>query len=252
MSAPKGTKFILREASAYGTNYTTVSTGPMILAYGGGTLRISGYVRNIRGSFAIKPRYRRFAVRAENPEDEAWTEGTAVTANGQFSEDFSLASLGAYFWIQPAIGGAITTGNGGDGLVGWQAWIKGNGMLIAKQTVVLNPDINTSQTAYIPLGVPFPALGLGGVMAAVAARGISGSPTINFVGRTFEGDVSLPSTWGANLLGTDKTLSTTNEDYNTGDLTYAPTDTGWAQIGLKVPMVNAYGTLDILIAAKYS
>jgi hypothetical protein len=252
MSAPKGTKAILQQLTAYGTNYTTASTGPMILAYGGGTLRISGFVKNIRNSFAIKPRLRRFAVRAEDPANEAWTDGAEVSANGQFSEDFSLASLGAYMWIQPAIAVAVTTGNGGDGLVGWQAWVKGNGMLIAKQTVILSPNINTSQTAYIPLGVPFPALGLGGVMAAVTARGCSGSPQINFVGRTFEGDVSLPTSWGADLLGSNKTFSSTNDDYNTNDMTYAPTDTGWAQIGLKVPAVDAYGTLDILIAAKYS
>lgn len=249
---PKGTSFEVVQLSADGTTYTTKRTGKAILAYGADTLRISGYLRNVRDNFAIKPRYRKCPVRPESPEVAAWNDGTAVVSQTEFSEDLSLASLGSFMWIQPAIAGAVTSGAGGDGLVGWQSFTKGNGALVARQTVLLSPTINATKTGYVPLGNSFPALGLQGVMVAVAARGCSASPQINFSTRTFEGDRSMPSAWGANLLGTNKTLSSTNEDYNTGDLVYAPTDVGFAQIGLVLPAVDAYGTLDIIVAARYS
>ena len=76
---------------------------------------------------------------------------------------------------------------------------------------------------------------------------------MNFVARTFKGDPGVPGAWdtASPLLGTDKTFSTTTEDYNTGNLAYAPADVAYAQIGVKVPAVDAFGTFDVIVAAKY-
>lgn len=123
---------------------------------------------------------------------------------------------------------------------------------MAKQTLQQEPDINSTKTALIPLGAPFPAFGLTGIMIGVAARGVAGSPTMNFVARTFTGDPSLPSTWGSNLLGADKTFASTNEDYNTGHLSFTPGDVALAQIGVKLPSAaDGIGTYDIVVAARY-
>jgi hypothetical protein len=150
----------------------------------------------------------------------------------------------------------VASGTGGEGFGYFQAWTDSEARIVARQTIQQEPDINSSKTAYIPLGAPFPAFGLSGVMIAISARGYSGSPTMNFVTRTFTGDPSLPLAWntGTPLLGTDKTFSNSDgfEDYNTGNLAFAPADVAFAQIGVKSPAAaDGIGTFDIIVAAKY-
>src|SRR5262245_36365006 len=98
--APQGSKPVQGQCEARGTTYLTALEGPLLLAYGSTECRVTGYLRAIAGNFAVKPRYRKYAVRATNP-GTAWTEGTAVTTETAYSEDFSLASLGAYMFVQP-------------------------------------------------------------------------------------------------------------------------------------------------------
>lgn len=250
MATPRGTKPVKGQVQARGTAALTVQDGPVLVGYGATTLMISGYAPSLRGNLALTPRYRRCAVRVDNPEDAAWQDGTAVSTTTPFSQAFNLSGLGSFLYVQPAIGGSSSTSNG-EGFVVWQAWTDSTAQIVARQTVQLLPDINTSQTAIIPLGKPFPALGLSGVMVAVEARECVGSPQINFAGRTFIGDPTQPGTWGASLLGSEKVLSSLNEDYNTGNMAWAPTGAAWAQLALKVPAGNFYGTLDITVASKY-
>ncbi len=125
--------------------------------------------------------------------------------------------------------------------------------IVGRQTLILQPNLNTSQNGIIPLGKPFPAFGLSGIMIAVAARGVAGSPTMNFLSRTAIADPSRPGAWdtGSPLLGGTKTFSSVTEDYNTGNLIFAPTDVAYAQLAAKIPAVDATGTFEIIIAAKY-
>lgn len=175
-----------------------------------------------------------------------------MTTETPFAQDFSLASLGAFMWIQPALGCAATSGTGAEAFGSFQTWLDSTGAIVAKQTIELSPDVNATKTAFRVLGKPFPALGLTGVMIAVAARGVSGSPTMNFVTRTFTGDPSTPSAWGTPLLGTDKTYASLNEDYNTGNLAVTPGTVSLVQLGLKLPATtDGYGRFDIMVAAKY-
>jgi hypothetical protein len=253
MSAPKGTRPRQGQLTARSSTYLTALEGPEILAYGASELRFTGLLRNIRDSFSIKPRYRRIAVVADNPENAAWNDGTAISTEVNFCQDMDLSSLGSYMFVQVALGAAATSGSGGEGLAMFQAWVDTTAEIVVRQTVTLQPVLNTSQVGIIPLGKPFPAFGLTGVMIAVAARGVTGSPTMNFLTRTFSGDPTRPGAWdtGSPLLGSNKTFSTTNEDYNSGNLAFAPTDVAYAQLAAKIPDVNATGTFDIIIAAKY-
>jgi hypothetical protein len=220
------------------------------LAYGATALTFAGYAPQLRGNMALTPRYRKFSVRPDSPEDAAWTDGTAVTTTTPYFQSFNISALGSFMFVQPALAAASSTSNG-EAFSVWQAFTDSVAQIVVRQAVQLQPDLNTSQTAYIPLGKPFPALGLSGVMLAIAARGCSGSPGVNVVARTYTGDPSNPSAWGSNLMAGDKTFSSTNEDYNTGNLVYAPTSVAWAELGLKVPAGSFYGSFDIVAAAKY-
>jgi hypothetical protein len=195
MSAPKGTKPVQGQCIARGSTYLTVLEGPVILAYGAAECRFSGFARNIRGNMAVKPRYRRIAVVPDSPENEAPVEGTAVTAEGTFCQDMDLSGLGSYMFIQVGLGGAVTSGSAGECLGMFQAWTDTPAEIVVRQTITVQPDLNSSQTAIIALGRPFPAFGLTGVMIGVAARGVAGSPTMNFLTRTFQADPSRPSAW---------------------------------------------------------
>ena len=52
-------------------------------------------------------------------------------------------------------------------------------------------------------------------------------------------------------MSSAKTFSSTNEDWNSGDLGFAPSNVGWAQIGLYLPEANANGELRVIVAIKY-
>lgn len=253
MALSYGTRPVRGQMVALNGTYATGLSGPVVLAYGASTVRISGFFRNRRGNFGGKPRYRKFAVRADDPENAAFTEGTAVVDDLPFAQDFSLAGLGAFLWLQPLHACAITSGAvAAEALGSLQAWTDSTARIVAQQRVQAEPSTNTGKSVHLALGRPFPALGVSGVMIAVAARGVFGSPTMNFVGRTFTGDPTLPSAWDTTgLLGTDKTFATTNEDYNTGNLAYAPIGVAMAQIGLRMPAVDAYGEFDVTVAVKY-
>ena len=252
MGAPVGSKRIEGQLSATSATYLTGFEGPVMLAYGASKLRCTGFLRDIVGGCAIKPRYRKIAVRPDAP-DGTITEGTAVTTEvtGGFSQDFSLTSLGAFMFVQPLLGKAATTG-AGECYAMMQSWTDTVARVVARQTFVVTPSTNTSQTQILPIGTPFPAFGLTGVMVAIAARGVSGSPAIDLVTRTYIGDPSIPSAWDTTgLIGTDKVFSSTSEDYNTGNLAWAPADVAFGQLGLWIPAVNANATFDVIVAAKY-
>jgi hypothetical protein len=251
MGAPQGSKPVQGQFDARGTTYLTAAQGPLLLAYGETECRVTGYLRGIAGNFAVKPRYRKFAVRASNP-GTAWTEGTAVTTEVNFSEDFSLASLGAYMFVQPGLGAAVTSGSAGEGFAMMQGWTDTVARIVARQTYDLNPDINSAQSAIIPIGVPFPAFQLSGVMVGIASRSLTASVAMDIVTRTCKGDPEDFSAWDTTgLIGTDHTFGTTAEDYNTGNLAFAPADVAFAQIGLYIPSVSANGSFDVIVAAKY-
>ena len=251
MCTPKSSPAVQGQIHARGSIYVTSLVGKPILAYGASEIRFTGYQKAKVNDHAIKPRYRKIAVREANP-DGTWNDGTAVTDELPFSEDLSLSGLGSFMFVQPGLANAITSANAGEALAYMQAFVDAPSAIVVTQRVVLGPWINTSQDAIIPLGNPFMALGLSGVMVAVAARGISGSPKLDIVTRTYEGDPSLPSAWDTTgLIGTDKTFSSVNEDYNTGSLTFAPADVATAQLGAWLPAVDGRGTLDFIIAAKW-
>jgi len=239
--------------TARGTAVLTGLLGQATLMYGASSMLISGVPSTLINNMAVTPRIRKIAVRVEVP-DGTWTDGTAVTtALTQFAQTFALPTSGAasqFMFVQPALGGSSSTSNG-EGHAFFQAWTNSTAQIVARQTVQIEPDINATQVDFIPLGKPFAALGATGVMAAISARGCVGSPAINFAMRTFTGDPTIASTWGASLLGVDKTFSSTTEDYNSGDMAISPGTVGWAQIGLKVPSGSYYGTLDIILAVKY-
>jgi len=116
MGMARSSKPVKGQMTARGHDYLTSLEGPVMLAYGANRLRITGFLSNLRGNFGAKPRYRKFALRPDAPQDAAFTEGDSITTESQFSQDFSLTDLGAFMWIQPLLGSAVTK---------WSCWGRG-------------------------------------------------------------------------------------------------------------------------------
>lgn len=252
MGEPKGSKLIMGQITARGTSPLTTLSGPVMLAYGATEARITGVLRQAIGGFQGLPRIRLFATRPQVPG--TWTPGTALSpdSDGSFSQDFSLASLGSNLFLQISMGGQVSSGAAGEAFTSFHVWTDSEARIVGRQRVELSNEVNATKTGYVVIGAPFPAFGLSGVMIAVIARGVTASQSVNFVTRTFKGDRTIPSSWGSDLLGSDKSFSAGNEDYNTGHLAWTPADVAYGQIGLKVAAADSSGCYDIIVAARYT
>jgi hypothetical protein len=148
MAAPTGTKPIQGQMSARGTTVLSCLEGPIMLAYGSSELRFTGVIRNVVGSFRATPRYRKFAVRPEAPEEASITNGTNITTSDtSFSQDLSLSGLGSYMFIQPIMGGSVapSSGDAGEALGYWQAWTDTEARIVARQTIEQQSDVNSTK-----------------------------------------------------------------------------------------------------------
>ncbi|MEQ1503974.1 MAG: hypothetical protein ABMB14_17160 [Myxococcota bacterium] len=245
----KGTKPTSGQMSPTTASFVTMLVGPMMLAYGSDTLRVTGTLRALAGNFGAKVRWRTFSARSEEPN--AWTDSATVrNAAGEFSEDISLAGIGSNLWVQAALAGGLVSGvTPAEAFASFQAWTKGNGVLIATETFEVEPDANTGQNSYYLLGNEFPALGLTGVMVAAVVTGVSGTLKWNIGSRLVQADPANPGAW-TDLLGVDAT-ATGNTTWNSGNLALAPGAFATVQCALKIPANNARGRLQVLLAAKY-
>lgn len=165
MATPRPSKRVQGQVEARGAAVLTVQEGPLLLGYGATSMVVSGFAPTLRNNMALTPRYRRIAVRPEAPEDAAWNDGSAVATTTPFTQAFSLAGLGAFMFVQPAMGGSSSTSNG-EGFSVWTAFTNSTAQIVVRQTVQLQPDLNAGGVAFIPLGRPFPSLDLSGVMVA--------------------------------------------------------------------------------------
>ncbi|MEQ1503850.1 MAG: hypothetical protein ABMB14_16535 [Myxococcota bacterium] len=249
MSASKGTKWIQGQMTPTNATYTTMLLGPVMLAYGSDTLRVTGMLRALAGSFGAKVRYRTFTARVEEPD--AWVDSATVrSAAGEFSEDFSLAAIGSKLWIQPALAGATTAGAAGaEAFAAFQGWTKSNGVALATQTFEIEPDVNATQNSYLTVGKRIPALGLTGLMFAAVVRGVGGTLKWNVASRLVQADPAYPGAW-VDLLGVDA-QATGNTSWNSGNLAITPGVNATIETALKIPANNARGTITLIVAGKY-
>jgi hypothetical protein len=128
-------------------------------------------------------------------------------------------------FLQPALGVAATDDGDAEGYCMMQAWTDSSTRIVVRQRYELMPTINGSQNAIVPLGVPFPALGLNGVMIGIASRSLTASVALGIVTRTSKADPEDMGTWDTTgLIGTDKSFGATAEDWNSGVNARCPGD----------------------------
>ena len=124
------------------------------------------------------------------------------------------------------------------------------GKLWTRQRVAIQPEVNSSQTMYIPLGAPRSAVGITGLMYATVLFGLSGKITYQPAYRTYEADPTVPDSWSD--LGSAQTNVTADEAVNFGSMSLTSTKM-WIQPGLKISSSDndCRGTFDVVVAGKW-
>jgi hypothetical protein len=227
-------------ASATG-DVTTLLTGWMP-GFGASSLRIMDEIQGLSGSYRQKVQWRTADVSTDYPN--AWNlSSTYRTANGVTVEDFSPTA--GKMWIQAGIASSVTTSSTvGEALASLRASTNSNGSIVAAGAVNINPDLNTSQSAYFPIGEVFPALGANNFLFAFIVSGVSGTLTFQPALRGMDTEEE-PSAW------TDQGSahnSTANERWSSGTITPTPVTKLLAQAGVKVTSTGARGMIHVLVA----
>lgn len=244
MGAPRDSRKKTKQVHADSSNYKTIEEGPWMLFYGGTTFRILDERRGLTGTYRHFVRYRTAEVTPDFPD--AWTDSANVrSANGINVEDFTPAA--AKMWIQAAVAASVS-GVIGEAQISLQAMTKSNGEIVASQTIQLQQDLNSTQTGIVPLGEPFPALGLAGCLAGVVLTGVGGTADYQLAIRYMD-RLDEPGAWTA--IGNAVTGVTGNDRRNTGDISITPSTNMWAQLGWQY--TAAYrGTAQIVAAIRRS
>jgi hypothetical protein len=240
---PRMTPKVTDQLEAENTSYTTKMVSKWMLAYGIGTTgyRILDEIRAIDGNYRQKVQFRCAAVTPDLPD--AWTLSANVHSNnGVVTEDFTPTA--SKMWIQAGISASVSSAVG-EALVSLQASGKSNAEVVATGGFQVEPDLNSTTTAYYPIGEPFPAVGLAGLMYGVVVTGVNGTLTFRPAYRAVD-RADDPGAWTD--LASDET-TTVNERYNSGDCTLTVTNM-MVQAGIKVTTA-ARGTFSVLVAARY-
>ncbi len=232
--------------------YTCGMKSEWLLLYPAGNVRswleLTATTVNFRGRF----RYRTAAVTTRRPD--AWTDaGTVQSGDGQWVEDFNIASATAgKLWIQFAVGVATPlSGQFGEAFARMQGYLDGHAALLVAATVQVEPDVNAGQNSVVPLGQPFRAFGLGGVMAGFIVNGLAGSVVYDMVIRYYDGDSLTPGAWIA--LPSASWTITADEVRNSGDQAVTPGTKTRAQLGLKIGAgTNPRATISVVAAGRYT
>ncbi|MEQ1564379.1 MAG: hypothetical protein ABMA64_01990 [Myxococcota bacterium] len=209
---------------------------------------MTAYLRALQGAFGGEFRYRTYAANPTQPGP--WQSGAAVlNAATEYGEDLSLASIGAKLWVQGALAVKSTTGVA-EAFACIQGYTRGNGKLVVSDKVQLEPDVNASNVSYYPLGSPFAAFGLNGLMFGAVLSGVGGTFTWNVAWREIKADADNPGAW-TDLLGASATAGG-NGEWNSGNLVVAPGVNGLIEVALKVVATNARATVQMYVAGKYT
>jgi hypothetical protein len=233
----------MQQCTAETSTYLTKMTGKWVLLYGSGTLgvRIMDELRQPTANWAQKSGYRTAAVSPDFPN--AWVLASTPRTNvGCTPEDFTPAA-GA-MWIQACLAGAATSGTA-EALSGLQMSVKSAGEIVATGQVQLEPDLNSTQTAYFPIGDPIPAAGLSGMMFAVVSSGVNGTTTFQAATRTMD-RADEPGVWTDQ--GSANTI-TQNDRWNSGDISITAS-TMLIQPGIKVTTASR-ALLQVLVAGRF-
>ncbi|MCB9683671.1 MAG: hypothetical protein H6735_01360 [Alphaproteobacteria bacterium] len=222
---------------------------PWMLLYGGSSLVTGLDVRAAEANAGLRVGWRTADILGERPN--AWqTLGTQRTANNEYLESFDVSAETSSLLVQAAVFAGLTTGTTPKGAFArlWAAQ-KDGGMVVARQRVELLPS---STTVSIPIGAPFSAVGVTGLMAAIVFYGVQGTiVSPSFVWRPYTiGDNRFPGTWstittGSNITG-DGLLNTSGAITTTSAL--------MAQAGFQYSTSGSTpnGVADVIIAAKTS
>ena len=222
---------------------------PWMLLFGGASLVTGLDVRALEANGGVRVGWRTADVLGELPN--AWqTLGTQRTTNDKFLETFDVSAQTSSLLVQAAVFAGLTTGTTPKGAF-TRLWasVKGAGMVVARQTVELVPS---STAVSVPLGAPFPAAGITGLMAAITFYGVQGTIVApSFVWRPFTlGDPRFPGSWstittGSNITA-DGVLNTSGSITTTSAL--------MAQAGLQYSTsgTTPNGIAEVVVAAKTS
>lgn len=224
---------------------TSLDLGPWMLLYGGGTARTMLQIGQLDGHFRTRIRYRMAAVRTDKPG--AWQTGGALqTSNGTYVEDLT-PTVGTNLWIQFGLAGSTPNdAEAGEALVEYALNLQDKGGLVAAGVVQAIP---LPSAASIPVGQPFSANNLAGVMAGFDITGVTGTLDYALLIRYFDGDPNEPGAWTVLDSQTGQTADTL---YNTGDKATTPGTKLLAQLGVRFGGTNPVATIRVVAAARYA
>lgn len=248
MCVPKNLAPLVRQVTATQASYTTVFTTPWMIAAGADTLRTMLDLRQLAGALGAKICWRTAAVRTDLPD--AWQYGTARTTADSFVEDIDLTSTTNKLWIQLGLATAASSGVA-EALATLKGSLLTHGVLIGTRTVEILPTVNTSQTAYVPVGEPFPAVGLSKMLFGIVVSGVAGTLNYGVSWRGMDFDVERPDAWSAFTSGDSWSGITTDELNNTGLLSASFGSPGMIQAGLKWSGTSAQATIRVTCVAVY-
>ncbi|MCB9698684.1 MAG: hypothetical protein H6738_18020 [Alphaproteobacteria bacterium] len=222
---------------------------PWMLLFGGSSLVTGLDVRGLETNAGVRVGWRTADVLGERPN--AWqTLGTQRTSNDSFLESFDVSAETSSLLVQAAVFAGLTTGTTPKGAFTrlWAAQ-QDAGMVVARQRVELLPS---STTVSIPIGAPFPCVGVTGLMAAIVFYGVQGTIVApSFVWRPYTiGDKRFPGSWstvttGSNITG-DGLLNTS------GSITTSSAIMGQAGLQYSTSGTTPNGVAEVIVAAKSS
>ncbi|MFZ5477615.1 MAG: hypothetical protein ACOZNI_12635 [Myxococcota bacterium] len=244
---PRISKKITKQVGATATDYVTVLTTPWMLAFGAGSsgLRVLDERRALAGNYRHKVCWRTAEVLTDLPD--AWSFSTNVrTTNGVSVENFTPTS--GKLWVQAGIAASASSA-AGEALASVQAAVAGKASIVASGSFNLEPDLNSSQVAYFPIGNPFPVLDITNLMFGVIVNGVNGTilwqPAVRYMDRTDDA-----GSW--NDLGGVAGDNSTNANARVNPYVNNPISPGtvmYGQVGIKVSSTTARGTFDVIAAA---
>jgi hypothetical protein len=231
------------------TSSVTLLTTDWILKAGTTALDGALELQGLSGVVSAAMRVRYAKTSTQRPG--LWgTPSTAQTTAGVGTARFDLSAVTDQMWVQL---GMVGTGpaTGAECFARLQGAAQGNGMVLAQQTVEVEPDTNVGSHTYVALGKAFAQNGLTRLMYGITFSGVSGSILVRPVYRQIKGNVETPQDWADQ--GAGDTTQSVDGDVNTGELVIAPVVTpGFllGQVGIKYTGA-ARGTMKILVAGIY-
>jgi hypothetical protein len=229
------------------TDYLVKLTGPWMLNYGlsSDPLRIVTEMRGLTGGTRHKPAWRTADVMPDYPN--AWNLGTARTTDGVFCEDFT--PTGGKLWVQPGLA-VSTSGTPGDALMSLTASLRADGAVVAAETLEIEPNLESGQAAYYPIGDIWPLSGCTHLLFCFIFTGVSGTIVCQPAWRSCN-RFDAPSAWTD--LGVASISVSANGPVNGGSLAISqpsPVEF-YGQAGLKLTSTTARGTARVLVAGRF-